>query len=77
MDVRVFQKTKVQNKRWYVLNMILPQVATFPYVIGNVMMLLGCTSGFYLIAVGVVASFVKVFSTPGSFWSRLIIEVDV
>ena len=39
--------------------MTLLQVATFPYVIGSLMMLLRCTSGFYLIAVGVVASFVK------------------
>jgi modulator of FtsH protease len=59
MDVHVFRKTKLQSKRRYVFNMILLQVATFPCVIGSVMMLLGCTSGFYLIAVGVVASFVK------------------
>ena len=56
MDVR---KTMLQSKRRYVLNMMLLQVATFPYVIGSLMMLLRCTSGFYLMAVGVVASFVK------------------
>jgi len=39
--------------------MILLQVATFPYLIGSLMILLENTSGLYLIAVGVVASFVN------------------
>jgi len=59
MDVHVFRKTELQNRRRYVLNMILLQVATLPYVMGSLMILLKSTSGFYLIAVGVVASFVK------------------
>src|SRR5947209_8185379 len=59
MDVHVFGKTKLQNRRRYVGNMILLQVATLPYVMGSLMILLKNTSGFYLIAVGVVASFVK------------------
>jgi modulator of FtsH protease len=59
MDVHVFQKTKLQSKHRYVINMILLQVATFPYVIGSVMILLRCPPGLYFMAVGVVASFVK------------------
>ena len=59
MDVHVFRRTKLQNRRRYLLNMILLQIATLPYVMGSLMILLKSTSGFYLIAVGVVASFVK------------------
>jgi modulator of FtsH protease len=59
MDLHVFRKRELQNKRQYVLNMILLQVATLPYLIGTLMVLLKSTSGFYLVAIGVVASFVK------------------
>ena len=59
MNVRVFRTTQLQNRRRYVFNMILLQVATFPYLIGSFMILLENTSGLYLIAVGVVASFVN------------------
>jgi len=59
MDLHVFRKRELQNKRQYVLNMILLQVVTLPYVIGTLMVLLKNTSGFYLVAIGVVASFVK------------------
>jgi len=59
MDVHVFRKTELQNKRQYILNMILLQVATLPYVIGSLIILLKSASGLYLMAVGVVASFVK------------------
>ena len=62
MDIHVYRKTKLQSEHRYVLNMILLQVATFPYVMGSVMILLKSTSGLYLIAVGVVASFVKAVS---------------
>ena len=59
MDVHAFRKTELQNRRRYVGNMILLQLATLPYVMGSLMILLKSTFGFYLIAVGVVASFVK------------------
>jgi len=59
MDVHVFRKTELQNRPQYILNMILLQVATLPYVIGSLIILLKSASGLYLVAVGVVASFVK------------------
>jgi len=72
MDVHVYRKTKLQSEHRYVLNMILLQVATFPYVMGSVMILLKSTSGLYLIAIGVVASFVK---AVGDTWV-LLVEIN-
>ena len=59
MDIHVFRKIELQNRRRYVGNMILLQLATLPYVMGSLMILLKSTFGFYLSAVGAVASFVK------------------
>src|SRR5262249_13052226 len=59
LDLHVFRKGELQNRRQYVLNIFLLQVATLPYVIGTLMILLRNTSGFYLVAIAVVASFVK------------------
>ena len=59
MDLHVFRKHELQNRRQYVLNMMLLQVATLPYVIGTLMVLAKNAFGFYLVAIGVVASFVK------------------
>lgn len=59
LDLRIRQKTEVQYRRPFLLNMLLSQLASLPYVIAGILVLAIGTSGLYWLVPAVIFSFIK------------------
>lgn len=59
LDLRIRQKTEAQYRRPFLLNMLLSQLASLPYVIAGILALAIGTVGLYLVVPAVIFSFIK------------------
>ena len=59
LDLRIRRKTDAQYRHPFLLNMLLSQLASLPYVIAGILMLAIGVVGLYLLVPAVIFSFIK------------------
>nr|AUN37619.1 hypothetical protein [uncultured bacterium] len=59
LDLRIRRDTDKQYRRAFLLNMVLSQIASLPYLIAGLFVLAGKIDGLYVLVVGVIFSFIK------------------
>jgi modulator of FtsH protease len=58
-DIRTYRKTEKQYKKHFVLNLVLDQISTLPYVIGGISLLYQGETGYYWFATAFIFSYMK------------------
>ncbi len=59
IDVKIYRANEQQYKRQYLLNILFNQLATIPYIIAGVWILLIGEAGLYWIVPAIILSFIK------------------
>jgi hypothetical protein len=59
LDLRIRRDTDKQYRRSFLLNMVLSQIASLPYLIAGLLVLAGKINGLYVLVVGMIFSFIK------------------
>lgn len=59
LDMGVWRVTDLKWRRRVLYNSLLDLLASFPYVIAGIVVLLGSLSGLYIMAIGMIFAFIK------------------
>jgi hypothetical protein len=59
MDITTFRKKEKQYRRYYIMHVVLNQIAILAYVVGGIIILSAPSTGMYWIVLAIISSFIK------------------